>query len=145
MQLGLGELIAAIGQDVSEAQKAVEARGIQNYLSYFRTADAPDAASAEHHPQTATVLIPSPDGTRQNLVEVPLVTMAHHNTVELENVRIKLHASLASAEDGRMLVDVNAPEPDGLPGVLTEMELCFRCGDPTEGVARVNTELNKFL
>ena len=77
---------------------------------------------------------------------MPLGTLAHHNALGLDSVRIKLGAAAAVDEEEKLLLDFSPPgRASGEPPLLTEMELCFRCDDPPEGTARVTTEMNKSL
>ena len=118
MQVEFGRLVTALGQAVSEAQRAV----------------------------AAILFPPSTGGEEGARVAVPLVTLAHHNAVGLDSVRIKLCAAAAVDEEEKLLLDFSPPgRASGEPPLLTEMELCFRCDDPPEGTARVTTEMNKSL
>lgn len=148
MQIELSRLIAATGQAISEAQRAVAAHAIQNYFTYFeKTGSAADGTQA-YTPNTADILIPPVDGSGAPArVTVPLVTMAHHNAMGLCDVRIKLNGAAAVDADEKVLLDLTPSAPDGAADAAprTELELCFRCEEPPEGAARVNTELNKLL
>ena len=133
MQVEFGRLVTALGQAVSEAQRAVAAHAIGNYLAYFRRGPADQDGGAGYTPNTTSILFPPSTGGEEGArVAVPLVTLAHHNAVGLDSVRIKLCAAAAGRASGE-------------PPLLTEMELCFRCDDPPEGTARVTTEMNKSL
>ena len=102
---------------------------------------------AGYTPNTTSILFPPSTGGEEGArVAVPLVTLAHHNAVGLDSVRIKLCAAAAVDEEEKLLLDFSPPgRASGEPPLLTEMELCFRCDDPPEGTARVTTEMNKSL
>ena len=136
-----------LGQAVSEAQRAVAAHAIGNYLAYFRRGPADQDGGAGYTPNTTSILFPPSTGGEEGArVAVPLVTLAHHNAVGLDSVRIKLCAAAAVDEEEKLLLDFSPPgRASGEPPLLTEMELCFRCDDPPEGTARVTTEMNKSL
>lgn len=147
MQVEFGRLVTALGQAVSEAQRAVAAHAIGNYLAYFRRGPADQDGGAGYAPNTTSILFPPSTGGEEGArVAVPLVTLAHHNAVGLDSVRIKLCAAAAVDEEEKLLLDFSPPgRASGEPPLLTEMELCFRCDDPPERTARVTTEMNKSL
>ena len=123
MQVEFGRLVTALGQAVSEAQRAVAAHAIGNYLAYFRRGPADQDGGAGYTPNTTSILFPPSTG-----------------------VRIQLCAAAAVDEEEKLLLDFSPPgRASGEPPLLTEMELCFRCDDPPEGTARVTTEMNKSL
>lgn len=145
MQIELERLIAAIGCSISGAQHVIAANGTKNYLSYFH--QSPDGRNGEtaYAPETVAILIPPPDDTRPPAqVDLPLVTLSSHHTVGLDSVRVRLHAAASVSEGEQVILDLTPPSDDHSPE-MTEMELCFRCGDPPEGAARVNVEMNKLL
>ncbi|MFR2520998.1 MAG: DUF2589 domain-containing protein [Evtepia gabavorous] len=91
MQVEFGRLVTALGQAVSEAQRAVAAHAIGNYLAYFRRGPADQDGGAGYTPNTTSILFPPSTGGEEGArVAVPLVTLAHHNAVGLDSVRIKL-------------------------------------------------------
>ncbi len=108
MQVEFGRLVTALGQAVSEAQRAVAAHAIGNYLAYFRRGPADQDGGAGYTPNTTSILFPHPpaEGAR---VAVPLVTLAHHNAVGLDSVRIKLCAAAAVDEEEKLLLDFSPP------------------------------------
>lgn len=148
MQIELSRLIAATGQAVSEAQRAVASHAIANYFTYFEKTDSAESDLRVYAPNTADILIPPADGCgAPTRVTVPLVTMAHHNAMGLSHVRIKLDGTATVDTDEKVLLDLTPSTPDDAADAAprTELELCFRCEEPPEGAARVNTELNKLL
>ncbi|MFQ9412010.1 MAG: hypothetical protein ACLR1T_14585 [Evtepia gabavorous] len=52
MQVEFGRLVTALGQAVSEAQRAVAAHAIGNYLAYFRRGPADQDGGAGYAPNT---------------------------------------------------------------------------------------------
>lgn len=148
MQIELSRLITATGQAISEAQRAVAAHAIENYFTYFQKTGNADTGIYAYTPNTADILIPPVNGSGAPArVTVPLVTMAHHNAMGLSDVRIKLSGAAVVDADEKMLLDLTPSTPDGAADAAprTELELCFRCEEPPEGTARVNTEMNKLL
>lgn len=145
MQIELKRLVAAIGCSISDAQHVIAASGTENYLSYFHQSPGCRDGEAAYAPDTVSILIPPPDGSRPPAqVDLPLVTLSNHNTVGLESVCVRLHAAASVNESEQVILDLTPPADDS-PPVLTEMELSFRCGAAPEGAARVNTEMNKLL
>lgn len=148
MQIELSRLITATGQAISEAQRAVAAHAIENYFTYFQKTGSAENGMQAYTPNTADILIPPVDGSgAPACVSVPLVTMAHHNAMGLRDVRIKLSGAATVDADEKVLLDLTPSTPDGTADAAhrTELELCFRCDEPPEGAARVNTEMNKLL
>lgn len=148
MQVEFGRLVTALGQAVSEAQRAVAAPRDWK-LSGLLPARArrPGRGRGLYTQHDLDPGSPHPPAERRGArVAVPLVTLAHHNAVGLDSVRIKLCAAAAVDEEEKLLLDFSPPgRASGEPPLLTEMELCFRCDDPPEGTARVTTEMNKSL
>ena len=62
MQVEFGRLVTALGQAVSEAQRAVAAHAIGNYLSYFRRGPADQDGGAGYTPNTTSILFPPSTG-----------------------------------------------------------------------------------
>ena len=88
MQVEFGRLVTALGQAVSEAQRAVAAHAIGNYLAYFRRGPADQDGGAGYTPNTTSILFPPSTGGEEGArVAVPLVTLAHHNALGLDSVR----------------------------------------------------------
>lgn len=110
MQVEFGRLVTALGQAVSEAQRAVAAHAIGNYLAYFRRGPADQDGGAGYTPNTTSILFPPSTGGEEGArVAVPLVTLAHHNAVGLDSVRIKLCAAAAVDEEEKLLLDFSPP------------------------------------
>lgn len=145
MQIELKRLVAAIGRSISDAQHIIAASGTENYLSHFHQSPGCRDGETAYAPDTVAILIPPPDGSRPPAqVDLPLVTLSNHNTVGLDSVRVRLHAAASVNESEQVILDLT-PHSDDSPPALTEMELCFRCGEAPEGAARINTEMNKLL
>lgn len=121
MQVEFGRLVTALGQAVSEAQRAVAAHAIGNYLAYFRRGPADQDGGAGYTPNTTSILFPPSTGGEEGArVAVPLVTLAHHNAVGLDSVRIKLCAAAAVDEEEKLLLDFSPPgRASGEPPLLT--------------------------
>ena len=62
MQVEFGRLVTALGQAVSEAQRAVAAHAIGNYLAYFRRGPADQDGGAGYTPNTTSILFPPSTG-----------------------------------------------------------------------------------
>lgn len=65
MQVEFGRLVTALGQAVSEAQRAVAAHAIGNYLAYFRRGPADQDGGAGYAPNTTSILFPHPPAERR--------------------------------------------------------------------------------
>lgn len=77
MQVEFGRLVTALGQAVSEAQRAVAAHAIGNYLAYFRRGPADRMGVRAMHPTRPRSCSPHPPAEEEGArVAVPLVTLA---------------------------------------------------------------------
>lgn len=65
MQVEFGRLVTALGQAVSEAQRAVAAHAIGNYLAYFRRGPADQDGGAAIHPTRPRSCSPHPPAERR--------------------------------------------------------------------------------
>ena len=65
MQVEFGRLVTALGQAVSEAQRAVAAHAIGNYLAYFRRGPADQDWARAIHPTRPRSCSPHPPAERR--------------------------------------------------------------------------------
>ncbi len=134
----LRELIAGVGLSVQQAQAALEDAALRQYLDYFLPSEGGDAVRTPRIPRT--VLLSHPGGQGESPLEVPLVALCSHNTMRLEQVRVRLNVA-PSAEDGHPLKVSPAPlEENG-----NTIELLFQCGSPSEGIARINDNASQSI
>lgn len=160
MQLGIGELIESIGKAVSDAQQNMEKQSLYSFFDYFdEAAENSNEDSMQLCPKTARVALPSSnDITETTAVEIPLLSLVHHNQVSLDQVSVKMKICLYLDEHSDIKVDMNAPimnsalssdnseerrQSDQLQ--VHEMELVYRVSDKSEGLSRVVQDITKTI
>ncbi len=150
MQLELSELMSQLGQAVQAAQDHLERQGVERYCSYFTPAARADAEEGEAagppplRPVSHCFAIPDGAGGT-NRVEVPEAALVQHSAMVLDTVQVRLNVlpSLRE-EDGAVLVEVG-PSGEGVDGTYSQLELTFRSGPSSEGIARVNQKAIQTL
>lgn len=115
------ELISAVGGAMQEAYEQLERRSLENCLAgCFDLRN--DSGESVYVPRTITVSYPGPNG--EELIRSPLAALMGHGVMNMEYVKVTL------------------PLPENEAGG-GEMELHFRLRKSPEGVARIETELNR--
>ena len=116
-----GELISAVGSAIQEAYEQFERRSLESCLTgCFELRD--DSGGPVYVPRTITLSYPGPNG--EELIRSPLAALMGHGVMNMEYVKVTL------------------PLPEGETGG-GELELHFRLRESPEGVARIETELNR--
>ena len=116
-----GELISAVGSAMQEAYEQLERRSLESCLTgCFELRD--DSGGPVYVPRTITLSYPGPNG--EELIRSPLAALMGHGVMNMEYVKVTL------------------PLPEGETGG-GELELHFRLRESPEGVARIETELNR--
>lgn len=116
-----GELISAVGSAMQEAYEQLERRSLESCLTgCFELRD--DSGGPVYVPRTITLSYPGPNG--EELIRSPLAALMGHGVMNMEYVKVTL------------------PLPEGETGD-GELELHFRLRESPEGVARIETELNR--
>lgn len=116
-----GELISAVGNAMQEAYEQLERRSLESCLTgCFELRD--DSGGPVYVPRTITLSYPGPNG--EELIRSPLAALMGHGVMNMEYVKVTL------------------PLPEGETGG-GELELHFRLRESPEGVARIETELNR--
>ena len=168
-EVNLSDLFSSISLAMTDAQEAVTRSTLNRYWNYFRQAGDLRGGSALANelpedalvPLTRKVVIPRADekGVLKEM-NVPLVTLVHHNTFALDQVTLKMRVSASVDEAGGSLKvslmplarrNENDAVSDGAnaagrveePG--QEIELVFKREAPSEGISRITTEAVKLL
>lgn len=139
MKVALETLLSSVGRAVQESQTYLERQAIASYRGYFRPLEQQDSAEllapAVEHFQL-------PDGKGgHRLIEVPQAALAHHNSLALDTVCLRLHVTPQVEEAGVMVEVGPADEADG----GSVLELTFRTCPMAEGAARVNQQMTSIL
>ena len=163
MQLSIQDLIASVGQSVSEAQQTIEIQSIQRFLDFFETdmhtsatnnANDTDTATVSLKPRTIKMSLPSSDDLSKSCdVNIPLPALAHHRQVHLDKVTVKVRTRLTPDDNGNMMADIGAPVSSECsnPGSSDsddeygEINLVFNVSDSSEGVSRVVQNITKTI
>lgn len=115
------ELISAVGGAMQEAYEQLERRSLENCLSgCFEAVER--GGETVYVPRTISVSYPGPHG--EELIRSPLAALMSHGVMNMEYVKVTL------------------PLPDKETGG-GELELHFRLRESAEGLARIETELNR--
>ena len=168
-EVNLSDLFTAISQAMLDAHQAVTRSTLDQYWDYFRPSRLPRdgrmASAGEMEdalvPVTRKVVIPTPDGNGVfSELSVPLVTLVHHNTFSLDQVKLRMRVSASVDQAGGPLKVSLAPlrrqnhrgTADDAPDTAgqseepdQEIELVFKREAPAEGISRITTEAVKLL
>lgn len=116
------ELISAVGGAMQEAYELLERRSLDGCLAGCFDVEERDGETV-YVPRTITISYPTPNG--ETLIRSPLAALMSHGVMNMEYVKVTLPL----------------PENEAVGG--GEMELHFRLRESTEGIARIETELNR--
>lgn len=115
------ELISAVGGAMQEAYEQLERRSLDGCLAGCFDAEERGGETV-YVPRTITISYPTPNG--EELIRSPLAALMSHGVMNMEYVKVTL------------------PLPENEAGG-GEMELHFRLRESPEGMARIETELNR--
>lgn len=115
------ELISAVGGAMQEAYEQLERRSLDSCLAGCFDAEERGGETV-YVPRTITISYPTPNG--EELIRSPLAALMSHGVMNMEYVKVTL------------------PLPENEAGG-GEMELHFRLRESPEGMARIETELNR--
>lgn len=147
MEMEMSRLITALGLAVSQSQREIEQQTIRNFMEYFTAADSQastSGAAAPLAPQSLLFCLPAAQGETQ-MIEVPVAALALHGGIGLERVKINLKVTPHFGDGGQVVTDLTALENGGSAEEGSHMELVFQRSEPPEGIARLYTELCKFI
>lgn len=160
MTLGINQLIESIGKAVSEAQLDMEKKSLCQFFEYFeeRRGGEEDADNVELRPITAKILMPRSDDITKTIdVEVPLLSLVHHNQVSLDKVSVKMKVNLYMDDNNEIRADMNMPvsgrtasandtgEETADQARTHEIELVYQVSDKSEGLSRVVQNITKTI
>jgi hypothetical protein len=157
-QVSLNDLIESMANAVIEAQDRIEQHQIANIRRYF---------DSDNRPVSVHLRMPSlhPDAGEDDVekLRVPLLALVSSNQLKIKEVEISFDAEIGEFEDGDEEEDpakskqwhekgaIKAVKVDMRSGVLkrdrksAHVVLKVEGGEPTEGMARLIHELNKFI
>ncbi|MGD8909951.1 MAG: DUF2589 domain-containing protein [Chromatiales bacterium] len=157
-RVSLNDLIASMANAVIEAQDRIEQHQIANIKRYF---------DSDNRPVSVHLRMPSlhPDAGEDDMerLRVPLLALVSSNQLKIKEVEISFDAEIGEFDEGEVEEDpakpkqwkdkgaIKAVKVDMRSGVLkrdrksAHVVLKVEGGEPTEGMARLIHELNKFI
>jgi hypothetical protein len=144
------DILTGLSQAIQKAQAAIDAQHYETFKALLSAEEntEDDQGNRTQAIKSRTVLLPmlKPDGTTV-VRKIPLVTLLKHDSLHLDEVRIKMafRASWNEKTNGMSLDVVIPAEGESAEGPSQEIQLVFKRGDPPEGIARVNNELTKII
>lgn len=144
----LDDLIEAVTNAVVHARRVSERQHLASLTSFFDLKDGVRVA------KTAKVVVPSPSGDGDPLVEVdvPLITLVPLNSLLLSDIEFEFEAYLSSL-DGEadnvkkksLRMDVGGRGVVGQKKNNVKVKVCMKGTDPPEGLVKVNDQILKYL
>ena len=147
----LESLLAEIGRSIKWAVDATDHFGLQSFMDQFEETKDANGNTTGIQPKTVQIPLPKPDGTYEPR-EIPTAALLHHSSLQIEDVRIKLHVEITEAEEGKPLRCAmraargeEARDKESISPTMAEIEVGFKRGDPAEGLARASSEFHKTI
>lgn len=158
-QQDLEDLIATLGKALKESLNAVEEQSINTFMDHFETATDENGKQTVR-PKMITMPFPTASGEYVTR-EVPKVALLHHNSLLIEELRIRFRVSLSQEDGGAASLQAElapgasisvaaTPGEEPPPGPshasnFAEVDIFFKRGEPPEGTARAIREFNKAV
>lgn len=142
--MDMSKLVSSIGIAVQQAQHHIEEHQAQQYLHYF---DASGSENGEQEqglaPKTCLLNLPG----EGEAVQVPLLSLVHHNNMNLDQLTIKFRVDMAEMKEG---IDLQTgactkSEAEAAASGSGEVELIFRQSPAPEGIARITQCADQFI
>lgn len=142
-EIALVALLRGLGEAVRGAQDGVAIHAVERFRELLVT--DPQGGG---RPQMIALPFPCSDGSYVQR-DIPVATLMHHDSVHLDEVRVKFSARLGW-DEGASAVTVELGPPrrpgdEGPPEPRAEIELLLKRGDTPEGTARTTRELLKTI
>lgn len=157
-QVSLNDLIESMANAVIEAQDRIEQHQIANIKRYF---------DSDNRPVSVHLRMPSLDPNAEEEDElrlrVPLLALVSNNPLMIKEVEISFDADIGEFEEPETEEDPSKTKEWGAKGAIKAVKVDMRSGllrkdrktahvvikveggEPTEGMARLIHELNKFI
>ena len=132
------QLVKSLYRSTMMAQQKVEELHIKNFVTrYFDEDGKPNFVSIE---------LPTNDndGTTSVSVDVPLLTLAHSNYLNIKELEMEFEVELGhfeDIEDDNISAKVSCVDGKN----VAKVRLSFNSEPPPEGIAKIRDELNKVL
>jgi hypothetical protein len=139
MSTSIEELIKSLGVSVREAQYLINKFSLVKYAEYF-TEEHRDSSTVVLTPRCISFPLPHTD----EKIDVPIITLVNHSSLELEEVEIKMVVNTSwNPKSQQVEVDVSPmvpgnklPEGDESSHNTTHINLKFKIGPSAEGIAK---------
>ncbi|MCL2840540.1 MAG: DUF2589 domain-containing protein [Defluviitaleaceae bacterium] len=141
MDVPLQAMIESIGKSVSAAQQGLERFTMSNFFDFFSQKDMPSADQTLFmEAKTVQIAVPSQaDISEDTVIAVPLVALAHHSHVALEQVKVRINANLFADEENTVKMQLNDASD------TNSVEIVFNVSAPSEGIARMVQNITRKL
>ena len=143
MNNSLDDVFKSIYHAIVDAQNTVE----QHYIGEIKE----DYFDEKGHPLTTPVMLPVGEGGSMKTVEIPLITLVPHGSMNIESVSIDMKVALSSGDDKI----INSKKTSKLRKFITDLSgrskemanitVKFKGGEPPEGLARIKDNLIKII
>jgi len=132
------QLVKSLYRSTMMAQQKVEELHIKNFVTrYFDEDGKPNFVSLD---------LPTNDndGTTSASVDVPLLTLAHSNYLNIKELEMEFEVELGhfeDVEDDNISAKVSCVDGKN----MAKVKLSFNSEPPPEGISKIRDELNKVL
>jgi len=131
-------LIQCLYNSVVYAQRYVETEHLKRVIgTYF---------DDHGRPVTKKIILPTAEGDQE--VEIPIMTLAGHNHLKIDNLEMEFEVDLGQFENSdnhqkrRMIAMIGRKDPKN---TLAKVKLTIKNGDTPEGIARINDKIVKTI
>ena len=142
MYIPFKTLVEQLGRSVQEAQDHLEKHAAEVFFQCFKTVEQ----SSEYWeiPLTRRIGLPSGEGEEMKVVDVPTAALLQHRSMGLDSVKVRLHLNTQMHEEHDALL-VEPCSSGSEQNDVCEVELLFKAASPSEGIARLDLNLQKNL
>ena len=143
MNNSLDDVFKSIYHAIVDAQNTVE----QHYIGEIKE----DYFDEEGHPLTAPVMLPVGEGGSMKKVEIPLITLVPHGSMNIESVSIDMKVALSSGDEK----SINSKKTSKIRKFITDLSgrnkemanitVKFKGENPPEGLARIKDITMKII
>ena len=166
----IDQLLRTLGVAIQEAHEAIEGHTVNQFLEHYfdRTVRRDGCIDQEkddtvqekgsidgqeykevYTPKMIEVVIPSEGGNVPGKVlYTPVATLVQHRHLNLDNVKLNLNISVLEESEDNLQVAAqggNTQNDGSREHDAGMLEITFKCSDTTEGIARIETQLNGML
>ena len=131
-------LIQCLYNSVVYAQRYVETEHLKRVIGTYFDSDG--------RPITKKILLPTTEGDQE--VEIPLMSLAGHNHLKIENLEMEFDVDLGQFENSdnhqkrRMIAMIGRKAPKK---TLAKVKLTIKNGETPEVIARINDKIVKMI